>query len=766
VANPQPILSQYFFTIKGDQVLTSKQKLSLLYDYNYRGLLDKDSTWSVGGAPNVLDEGYNQYIRSQIARVNHYWTITPTISNHFGAGYFFAPISFASVAPVQNWASELGIPNFNGIGFPTITFSGAAALGGGTSTLGTSAADQGELRSNSDYMLIDQVYIAHGAHQFQAGVESRFYLSNWTVPTVPGTYAFSNAMTDDGTNTSGYAGNAFASFELGQLNSLAGTLYAGNQHYRRHEQGLYFQDDWKVTQYLTFNLGIRWEIVGPLYETNGEWSGVNLSAPNTAAGNLPGALVFASQQKKKTFENSDLGVILPRVGFAYNPNPRMVFRGGFGMNSQAPVYSAEPFEGTALPSTTGYSAAIAINATNNPQTYSGLSEGLISSPYPTPKTPLPNYDPTQLNLSSVTVNNPRGSRPLTYANYTAGIQFDLGRGVIAQINYVGNTARRIRQAALTQRNQLPIGDLATYGDALLDSVSLHPTIPVPYPGFSGTVAQALAPFPQFKGGGVALFDPGAGWSRYDALQTTLNKRMTKDLSFFINYTWSKTLTNTNGGVQDIANLKAEKAVASFIHVPQLLKVTAIYSLPFGKNEPVSLHGPLDWALGGWKVIGNGVYQSGDTLAITDGFVANGIFATTRPNYTGQPIKLNQKGFIDTVGNTGPLYLNPAAFAHVPYTSNHKVALATGNVPSILPGIQGPGYAFENLGLQKGFHLGEQRRLEIRGDAFNALNRAGRGDPDTNLNDGNFGRITSTQSSSSVRENFTPRTLQLQASFYF
>jgi hypothetical protein len=242
--------------------------------------------------------------------------------------------------------------------------------------------------------------------------------------------------------------------------------------------------------------------------------------------------------------------------------------------------------------------------------------------------------------------------------------------------------------------------------------------------------------------------------------------MTKDLSFFINYTWSKTLTNTNGSVQDVANLKAEKAVASFIHVAQLFKVTAIYALPVGRGELLNLHGPLDGVLGGWKVIGNGIYQAGDTLAITDGFVANGIFATTRPNYTGQPVKLNQKGFIDTVHNTGLLYLNPAAFTHVSYTSNHKIALTTGNVPSILPGIQGPGYAFENLGLLKGFHLGGERRFEVRADAFNALNRAGRGDPDTNLNDGNFGRITSTQSSSSVRDNFTPRTLQLQPSFYF
>ena len=766
VANPQPQLTQHFFTTKMDQVLTPNQKVSFLYAYNDRALPDKDATWSVGSAPNVLDEGYDQYIHSEIARVNHYWTITPRISNHLGAGYFFVPIAFESVQPAQNWASALGIPNFSNDGFPTISFSGSGSLGGSTSTLGTSGSNEGELRSNSDYMLIDQVYIAHGAHQLQGGFEARFYLTNWTTPTVPGTFSFSSAMTDDGTSTSNYAGNAFASYLLGQLNSISSTVYAGDQHYRRHEEGLYFQDDWKVMPKLTLNLGLRWEIVGPLYETNGEWSGADLTVPNTVAGGLPGALVFASQLKKTSFENADWGVVLPRVGFVYNPVPRFVFRAGFGVNSQAPVYSAEPFEGTALPPTTGYSASIALNSTTNPQLYSGEAVGTLSAPYPRPKTSLPNYDPTQANLQSVTVNNPRGSKPMTYANYTAGVQMDMGRGVIAQINYVGNTARRIRQAALTQMNQLPIGDLAAYGDALLDNISLHPTIPKPYPGFSGTVEQALAPFPQFKGGGVALFDPGSGWSRYDALQATLTKQMTKDLSFFINYTWSKTLTNTNGDVQNIANLKAEKAVASFIDVPQIFKVTAIYALPFGKGEMIGLHGPLDWAFGGWKMAGNAIYQSGDTLGITDSFVSNGIFATTRPNYTGQPVKLNQKGFIDTVHNTGPFYLNPAAFTHVPYTSNHKVALTTGNVPSILPGIQGPGYAFENLGLMKGFGLGEQRNLEIRADAFNVLNRAGRGDPETNINDPNFGRILSTQSSSSSRENFTPRTLQVQATFTF
>jgi Carboxypeptidase regulatory-like domain len=777
LAAQNPTLLQHLITAKFDQVLTPKQTMSLFYDYDYRNLINGSTTyWSVPGQQNILDQGYDQYFHTEIARANHYWTISPTISNHFGIGYFYVPIAFESVQPKQNWASELGISNFGYSGFPQVTFTGPTALAGASNTLGVAGTYQGELRSNSDYMLIDQVYISHGAHQLQAGVEARFYLTNWTYPSAPGAFQFSNAMTDDGTNTANYAGNAFASFLLGQLNSISSTIYDGTQHYRRHEEGLYLQDDWKATPKLTFNLGIRWELVGKLYETNGEWSGVNLTTPNTAAGNRPGALVFASQLKKTSFENADYGVVLPRVGFAYNPSPRVVYRAGFGINSVAPMYSAEPFQGTTLPPTTGYSAAIALNSTTNPQAYSGLPVGIISNPYPSPKTSLPNYDPTQSNLQSVTVNNPAGSKPVYYANYTAGIQVDVGKGLIGQINYVGNSARRIRQAALTQLNQLPLSDLATYGDTLGDNISLHPTIPKPYAGFTGTVAQALAPYPQFAGpgaaassvatgaAGVALFDPGEGWSRYDALQATLTKRMTNGLSLFINYTWSKTLTDTNGSVQNVYDLKAEKAVASFLHVPQIFKFTAVYQLPFGAGKLVNLHGPLDWAVGGWQIAGNGIYESGDTLTITDSFVSNGILATSRPNYTGASVELNRKGFIDTVHNTGPQYLNPAAFAHVPSTPNYHIALAVGSVPSVLPNVLGPGYAFENLSLQKSIKLGEARSLTFRADAFNAFNRAGRGDPDINIEDATFGQIATTQSS--TRLNFIPRTLQVQGKFTF
>lgn len=753
-ANGTPNYRQHNLAVKEDQVLTPTQKLSLVYDYSFYDN-DKGVVWSNPNEGNVLDNfEYQAFRGTDVARVNHYWTITPMMSNHIGLGYFFCPIAFESPQPKQNWAQELGITNFDGVGFPVISFGG----NGATQTLGVTGTYDGQLRSNSNYMLIDQFYLSHGAHQLQAGFEGRRYLTNWTYPNVPGTFNFNSAMTDDGTNTSTFAGNAFASFMLGQLNSIASTVYNGTQHYNRNEYGLYIQDDWKMTPRLTVNLGARWEIVGALGEKNGMWSEVDLKAPNTAAGGLPGALVFASQLKKTSFEDTVWNVVLPRVGVVYDASSRLVLRAGFGINSQAPEYSSEPFFGTSLPPTTGYTANIALNSTTNPQLYSGLPVGTLSAPYPEPSTSLPNFDPTQLNKNSVTAINQDGSRPPYTANYTAGVQMAIGHGVVGQLNYVGNASRRLRASTLTQMNQLPVGDLELYGDALLDNISLHPEIAKPYAGFTGTVEQALAPYPQFAGGGVALFDPGAGWSRYDSMQASLRKNMTKGLSFFVNYVWSKTLTNTSGGLQDVYNKQAAKTVAATIHVPQVFKFTAIYELPFGKSKLVKLPGALDWVAGGWKLVGNGIYSSGDTLTITDGFVSNGIFATSRPNYTGEKVKLDQSGYIDTVHNSGPQYLNPAAFTHVPYTPNHHMALTVGNVPNVLPNVQGPGHMMENFGLQKAFGLGEERSISLRADAFNAFNRAGRGNPVTDINKTTFGSILSAYDS--------PRALQVQGTFRF
>jgi hypothetical protein len=404
----------------------------------------------------------------------------------------------------------------------------------------------------------------------------------------------------------------------------------------------------------------------------------------------------------------------------------------------------------------------------------------LSTPYPSYPGTLPNYSPTQANgQTPPTYQRPDGSKATYVENYNFGIQRDLGNKTIAEINYVGNTSKRIYAYGLDQLNQLPISALATYGDALLDPLSLHPAIATPYAGFStnNTVQQALAPFPQYAGGGMYQYDDqeDGGWSRYDSLQTTLSRHVGNGFNILAAFTWGKIMTDTNtncnsgtcGAVQDVRNLKLEKAVALGLNIAKQGKITMFYNLPFGAGQAFPLHGPLNWIGGGWTISANLIYQSGLPLNLTDSGVSNGLFSITRPNYTGVgPLKLNKPGKIDVVNNTGPQYLNPAAFTHVTTscdlvpagTTCNNVALTTGNVPSALGTVFAPGMASENASLQKNFGFGGARNLQLRTDAFNLFNRSGRGAPVTDINSPSFGQILTNQ--------YTNRIVQVSGKFRF
>jgi hypothetical protein len=287
------------------------------------------------------------------------------------------------------------------------------------------------------------------------------------------------------------------------------------------------------------------------------------------------------------------------------------------------------------------------------------------------------------------------------------------------------------------------------GDALLDDISAHPEMHLPYPSFSGTVAQALLPFPQYAPGSVFALFPYFGTSHYDAAQVVLTHRFSKGLGFLVSYAFQKTLTDTDSqlygytnGSQDVNNRKLEKAVASFDH-PQQLKVTWIYELPFGKGRQfLNRGGVANQVLGGWTLTGIQNYQSGDALTVdsgidTSGFLFNG---NVRGDVlSGVPLMASSHGTFDYAGGTGQAYLNPAAFALPPTTANGTL-LRLGTAPRYFGNLRGPRNPSENFGIFKRFSFREGTFLEFRCDLFNAFNRAGRGDPDTNLSDSTFGSI--------------------------
>ncbi len=780
-----PTFTQNNFLVKIDHQLTAAHRLSFLYmtDSRYRSNSNNLSngngeTWGEPGL-SPLNPYHYQNNPGKIIRATDLWEITPKILNRLAVGYNRFTNVYTTAFYNQDWASTLGIQNTAKIGFPTISYGGGLSptgtpavglpsLGGTTDVLGDASNGAGLV--DSSVIGIDQISFSFGSHQLTAGTEWRFYRENDLNVSSTGTFGFGNAQTDDGIATTSYSGNAFASFLLGQVNNTSRTIFPTNYEFNRREVGTFIQDDWKISPKFTLNMGLRWEVIGGITEANGQMTTMNPALPNAAAGGRLGALQFAKPLGRNGFERTNWGLILPRFGFAYSATPTTVLRGGFGINTQSPEGGPEFNPQYEIPpATLGFSGSIQVNQSTNPQPFADMAVANLRSPYPSYPGALPNYDPTQANgQSPPAYMRPDGARVTYVENYNLGVQQGMGHKTIAELNYVGNVGKRIYAYGLDQLNQLPISDLAKYGGALADPLSAHPEIPVPYAGFSTnqTVQQALAPFPQYRGGTIFQYDYNSpGWSRYDSLQATITRQVGDGFNVLAAYTWAKTMTNTNSNcnsgtcsaVQDVNNPQLEKAVALNLHIPQQFKFTAFYNLPFGQGHMLLSHGPAAWLAGGWTLSTNLIYQSGLPINITDSGVANGIFAVTRPNYTGSAVRLNKSGHIDFKNSTGPQYLNPAAFARVPTVGNN-IAAGPGNVPSALGNVASPGLQSENASLQKRFSFGETRNFQLRTDVFNLFNRAGRAAPITDINSPTFGQILNNQ--------YSPRIVQVSGRITF
>ncbi|MEJ7607044.1 MAG: hypothetical protein WKF37_12460 [Bryobacteraceae bacterium] len=299
---------------------------------------------------------------------------------------------------------------------------------------------------------------------------------------------------------------------------------------------------------------------------------------------------------------------------------------------------------------------------------------------------------------------------------------------------------------LVRPNQLPT-EFLRYG-ALLTRPIGDPAVAAagfsaPYPGFTGSLAQALRPFPQYQD--ITMLSTPTGNSSYHAWLVKVEKRYSSGLQFLAAYTLSKTLTDiafdSNGQLsppQDQYNRRAEKSLAN-IDRPQRLVLSYLYELPWGQGKPFLSQGVLAKVFGGFAVSGIHTYQSGSPLRIT---VPNNlpIFGGhLRPNRVdGVPIAIGPgradfEPFNGLTGQQGDLYLNRNAFAIPP-------PFTLGNLPVFLPDVRGPAHG-EDLSLTNRQRILEASSIEFRADFFNALNRRNLNTPVQDLTSPNFGRIT-------------------------
>ncbi len=342
---------------------------------------------------------------------------------------------------------------------------------------------------------------------------------------------------------------AYASFLLGQVTSY-GLGVPAVYKFGKQQWALFLQDTWKLTRKLTLDYGLRWDYGTYPTETYGRIADFSPVTANPSAGGHPGAVIYEALCGCR-FANNYPYALGPRIGVAYQINPKTVVRGGFGI-----VYNVTNVPAsTPLNYQTGGTPGFGLSLFN-------LQDGPPASIHPV----FPNFSPGALPLAN-TVGappvfiDPNASRPARQYQWSFGIQRELNRNLVVEAAYVANRGTWWNAAALSPENSMSLALLNQYGFTvgnLTDRTLLQTQIGqlgtadkstlaargivLPYPSFpqTQTLFQSLLPYPQYSGNISPVSAPlGKTW--YDSLQSTVTQRLSHGLTLNGNFTWSKNL---------------------------------------------------------------------------------------------------------------------------------------------------------------------------------------------------------------------------------
>jgi hypothetical protein len=643
--------------------------------------------------------------------------------------------------------STLGLPavldSFGGPGaFPAINISGVNPLGSG----GLNATPR-EARTLS----VDVTKI-HGAHTFSIGFMGIDFILN-TFNSSQATFNFGPDFTQgpNATAANPLTGIGFASFLLGTGdNGGSGITLNALAAYSKKFYGWYFNDDWKFTRRLTLNLGMRYDFQTAPTDRFDRLSYFNF-APNPISKqvpgvNLPGNLVYTGGGNPRGVYDPQYTNFAPRVGITYAPVDKLVFRGGFGM-FYTPAIEFGDYQGLSL------------NGFTQTTPYVGSVDGitpqnLLSNPFPTGLLQPPGKAAGGATNVGQQINAVLRNRPTPYVEqWMAGIQYEVARNTVLQANYVGNHGVKLLFGPAYELNQLPTQYLSM-GNALLDPV------PNPFLGVitSGSLSgptipagQMLRPFPEYTS--VSNVQPAAGFSSYNALTVSANRRFSGGLQFLLSFTWSKYLTNTegsegwtNGQAQSVRNWYDASLEKSLMidDIPHAFVASYIYELPVGKGKKLAPSSKaVDAIVGGWQISGISSFKDGFPLSITAATNnTNSFGGNQRPNLIGNPGLSNP-----TIAE----WFNISAFGQpAPFTF--------GNVPRTTAYIRAQGTINTDASLQKYWRLwSEVSKLQFRAEFFNLFNRPAFYAPNTTFGDPSFGVVTGA---------FPGRSIQLGMKLYW
>lgn len=550
--------------------------------------------------------------------------------------------------------------------------------------------------------------------------------------------------TGAGLPATGSGGNSLAALLLGLPNSYSRRDTRETQH-GGWVDGFYFMDQWKATTKFTVNAGLRYDVtlvpvygndpsvdyyVGDLDGNTGQYilarqppsCAQTNAAPCIPGGTLP-AHVIVTPLSGGAIYHTDWSNWQPRIGLAYQLRPNTVLRGSYGRffdNWGAITQTAQNFEGT-WPSL-GQLGGSNLNLPGYPTgSYADPANLGTGQPLP-PASPFGNQ---------TWYADPFLKRPLS-DQWNFGIQEALGKNTILTVNYVGSHDGRLDMGIWTNTNSTP-------------SASGYSPSRSPYPYITPTD-----------------FDQSIGRSSYSALQASVNGRFGANLTYLISYTWSHSLDLGCSGwygvegcsIQNAYDLNADKGPSAF-DVPQILSLSWVYGLPFGKGQRWSTSNKaLDYIFGNWRFNGIATFTSGTpyTAGVGGQTDVAGIGGTEYNSFgTGSG------GYerLDLVGNpklsnpTRGEWFNTGAFARPAAGTYGTLGRDT---------LRSDPYRNWDLSLFRQFPITEDKKLEFRFEMFNAFNQVVYAPPDAALVDPTYGAVSGTAN--------VARQMQFGIKFYF
>jgi hypothetical protein len=679
-----------------------------------------------------------------------------------------SPASAADISALGLSGIFTGLPSY-AAGYPTLGFG---------STSYVNAGSPGNDPTTSDipvWEFTDSIIKEHGKHSFNFGFDYRAWVQKRDLATnFLGSYNYDSPLINlngsNGTNgcPTGNAhcgtGNFWADYLLGYYDgastfqpgplTVSGSAPGHLNQYVFHYAAPYFEDDFKATQKLTLNIGLRYDFRTVPYANDHAPANIGSDQmfwldPQNAKGGLcfadaalltdgiaPAGNGFYRYCGQKPKDSSKLP-FAPRLGFAYRPAEKLVVRGGYGIFFDSSETREMDNSGDQYPFLIRTGATpYATSTATSPNPYNALkSTDQLFVPFTTiaPVSAAANGSAFTAVVISEDPRNPYVQQ------WTLSVERELARNTTLEVNYVGNKGTHLLERFnVDQAGQLPAADVAPCNANPADT-----THDCPY--------TTRLPLPNFTSSNGFLDSKWIGYSNYNSGNVKLEHRAS-DGAVLLVYSWAKSMdsksaaagigaTNSYAGPMDSAEPQRDYARSDF-NVGQRFVASYAYNLPVGRNKKLggNMNRAADAAIGGWELTGIGTFQSGFPFSVLatdeDGLLGSPV---QRANINGDPNSGFHKGTKE--------WFNTSVFSQPP-------AGVFGNSGRNI--LTEPGISNWDMGLVKYFPITERAKFQLRVETFNTFNHTQWGvDPATqggsgpgtsaevtNVNAGNFGAITS------------------------